>query len=161
MLKICAPSSINFGVLLHNVQSVNPDMHTVILAAYYDLCGHYGIDPAVAIAQAVLETDWFRSTAALADHNYCGLGITKTGVQGFHTDSVILGVMAHISHLMAYCGNSFNTLAALVDSRYSSVFIGRKQIAIYVDDLGGPGKWNEDPQYGNKIWRVYKELGGV
>jgi hypothetical protein len=53
----------------------------------------------MAIAQSILETGWFKyaGSAVTSDqHNYCGLGVTSTGIKGSSFDTIEDGVTAQL-----------------------------------------------------------------
>lgn len=148
-----------------------------IAKAFFKLASKYGIDPMMAISQAILETGWFKfagSAVTANQHNYCGLGVTSNGVNGASFNTIEDGVTAQLQHLYAYgCKNALPTGDKVLDPRFSLVTRG---IATYWQQLAGrwacPGydsKTYSTPQkameaentYGQKILAIYKSLLSV
>jgi len=78
------------------------DIPWEIAANYHDLAPDLGLNPDLALAQAVEETGWFKSELWLTRRNACGLGITGPGVLGLDYGSPQRGIMAHLAHLCCY-----------------------------------------------------------
>lgn len=88
---------------------------------YYEEAALEGIRPDIAIAQAILETGYFRfkrSVVIPAQNNYAGIGAINGTVKGFWFDSPRLGVRAHIQHLLAYATHR-RPVTPVVDERLS------------------------------------------
>lgn len=114
----------------------NPSFDIEIAKAFYKLAPKYGIDPSMAISQSILETGWFKyvgSAVKPEHHNYCGLGVTSTGITGGIFDSIEDGVTAQLQHLYAYgCKDTLNE--TILDPRFKYVTRG---IAPYWQNLAG------------------------
>lgn len=156
------------------ILSKNKDFDVEIAKAFFKLSSKYGIDPMMAISQSILETGWFNyaGSAVTADqHNYCGLGVTSTGVKGTAFDTVEDGVTAQLQHLFAYgCKEALPTDDKVLDPRFNLVTRG---IAQYWQQLAGrwacPGydtKTYDTPEkamlagntYGQKIKALYDQI---
>ena len=155
----------------------NSSFDVEIAKAFFKLAPKYGIDPMMAIAQSILETGWFKyaGSAVTADqHNYCGLGVTSTGVKGAEFATIEDGVTAQLQHLFAYgCKDALPAGDTILDPRFSLVTRG---IATYWQQLAGrwacPGydtKTYDTPEkamaagntYGQKIRAIYEQLCAV
>ena len=123
---------------IKKILSNNNTFDVEIAKAFFKLAPKYGIDPMMAIAQSILETGWFKyaGSAVTADqHNYCGLGVTSTGVKGATFDTIEDGVTAQLQHLFAYgCKDALTSGEKVLDPRFSLVTRG---IATYWQQLAG------------------------
>lgn len=145
-----------------------------IAKSFFKLAPLYGIDPMMAIAQSILETGWFKynGSAVTADqHNYCGLGVTSTGIKGNSFATIDEGVTAQLQHLYAYgTKEALPANDVIVDPRFKLVTRG---IAVYWQQLAGrwacPGydtKTYATPEaamkaentYGQKIEKLFDQL---
>jgi flagellum-specific peptidoglycan hydrolase FlgJ len=159
---------------IKKILSNNATFDVEIAKAFFKLAPKYGIDPMMAIAQSILETGWFKyaGSAVTADqHNYCGLGVTSTGVKGATFETVEDGVTAQLQHLFAYgCKEALASSEKVLDPRFSLVTRG---IATYWQQLAGrwacPGydktKYATPAEamaagntYGQKILTLYKSI---
>lgn len=99
-----------------------------IAKTFYKLAPKYGIDPTWAISQSILETGWFRyqgSAVKPEHHNYCGLGVTSTGITGGIFNTIADGVTAQLQHLFAYgCKDALPSNETLLDPRFKYVTRG-------------------------------------
>lgn len=162
---------------IKKILSNNSAFDVEIAKSFFKLAPKYGIDPMMAIAQSILETGWFKyaGSAVTADqHNYCGLGVTSTGVKGAAFKTIEDGVTAQLQHLFAYgCKEALPSGDKVLDPRFSLVTRG---VAIYWQQLAGrwacPGydKAKYDtPQkameagntYGQKILTLFKSIEGT
>lgn len=146
--------------LLNNNPHPNLSVSAEELVSYYYTEGtREGIRPDVAFAQALKETGFFRygGTVTPDQNNYCGLGTTSATVKGEYFATPLLGVRAHIQHLLAYSSTRKPT-TPLVDPRYNLVrkFYGKKTLGNW-SDLNGrwavPGK-----SYGQEILSMFKAI---
>ena len=123
------------------IKGHNPNFKPEIAWAYYDLAKIFGIDPAAAMCQAIHETGWFMSEKAVKQNNFAGIGVTSNTAVGAVSIAVIGGVLQHLSHLVAYSVDSYNSWAALLDNRYDLVVKLRrdrnKAVAAVYTDLNG------------------------
>lgn len=160
--------------VIKKILSNNSAFDAEIAKAFFKLAPKYGIDPMMAIAQSILETGWFKyaGSAVTADqHNYCGLGVTSTGVKGAVFETIEDGITAQLQHLFAYgCKDVLPSGDKVLDPRFSLVTRG---VAVYWQQLAGrwacPGydKAKYDtPQkameagntYGQKILTLFKSI---
>lgn len=99
-----------------------------IAKTFYKLAHKYGINPTWAIAQSILETGWFKyqgSAVKPEHHNYCGLGVTSTGITGGIFNTIEDGVTAQLQHLFAYgCKDTLPEGETLLDPRFKYVTRG-------------------------------------
>ena len=123
----------------------------------------------MAISQSILETGWFKydgSAVKPEHHNYCGLGVTSTGIEGGKFDTIEDGVTAQLQHLFAYgCKDTLSE--PIIDPRFKYVTRG---IAPYWEQLAGrwavPGFDGSDAEsaikagntYGQKILKIRNSL---
>lgn len=114
----------------------NSSFDIEIAKAFFKLAPKYGIDPTMAISQSILETGWFKyvgSAVKPEHHNYCGLGVTSTGITGGIFNTIEDGVTAQLQHLFAYgCKDTLNE--TILDPRFKYVTRG---IAPYWQNLAG------------------------
>lgn len=116
----------------------NPSFDVEIAKAFFELAPNYGIDPTMAISQSILETGWFKyvgSAVKPEHHNYCGLGVTSTGITGGIFNTIEDGVIAQLQHLFAYgCTEALPSGETVLDPRFKYVTRG---IAPYWQNLAG------------------------
>ncbi len=121
-----------------------------------------GVRGDVAFAQSCLETGNFTfsgSAVTLSQNNFCGMGVTSTGIKGNSFKTPAEGIRAQIQHLQAYaCTDRLKQKC--IDPRYTYVSRG---CAEYVEHLGiqenpkGQG-WASGRNYGQKIINI---LNGI
>lgn len=106
----------------------NPSFDIDIAKTFYKLAPKYGIDPTWAISQSILETGWFKyqgSAVTPEHHNYCGLGVTSTGITGGMFNTIADGVTAQLQHLFAYgCKDTLPENETVLDPRFKYVTRG-------------------------------------
>lgn len=129
---------------------------------YWEEAGREGIRPDLALAQALLETGFFRFGGDVlpAQNNFAGIGTTGGGARGAWFDSARAGVRAHIQHLLAYT-TTREPLQPIIDPRYHIV----RSIPRYFaqcpswESLGG--KWAIPGNgYGERIVRIISYIKG-
>ncbi len=129
---------------------------------YWEEAGHEGIRPDLALAQAILETGYFRFGGDVlpVQNNFAGIGTTGGGPRGASFESARLGVRAHIQHLLAYT-TTREPLKPIIDPRYNLV----RAIPHYFaqcqtwESLGG--KWAiPGVGYGEKIVKIISYIKG-
>ena len=140
------------------VHSHNPAFDREVAQAFYDIGRLYGVRGDIALCQAIIETGWFRFDNGTAvrpeSHNYCGLGVRKNGQQGCRFDNVRDGVTAMIQHLYAYaCADDLPEGERLLDPRFRLVTRGSARSWEALS-----GKWAMNPQYGNNILKIYRQM---
>lgn len=133
-----------------------------LVELYWEEAGHEGIRPDLALAQAILETGYFRFGGdVLPDqNNFAGIGTTGGGPRGASFESARLGVRAHIQHLLAYT-TTREPHKPIIDPRYNLV----RAIPHYFaqcptwESLGG--KWAiPGVGYGEKIVKIVSYIKG-
>lgn len=133
-----------------------------LVELYWEEAGHEGIRPDLALAQAILETGYFRFGGDVlpAQNNFAGIGTTGGGFRGASFESPRLGVRAHIQHLLAYT-TAREPLRPIIDPRYELV----RAIPHYFaqcqswESLGG--KWAiPGVGYGEKIVKIISYIKG-
>lgn len=157
-MSIHGETIVDFKVMTEFVRRYNPDFEESIAEAYITIGKRYGIRGDVAFCQAILETGWFRFNDGTAvrpgNHNYCGLGVVRRGVEGARFKTIDEGVTAHIQHLFAYASDrQIPKGEKIVDPRFSAV---RRGIAPSWSDLNN--RWAMNPVYGQKILKIYTDL---
>lgn len=127
---------------------------------YYEEAAHEGIRPDLALAQAILETGFFRYGGDVLpeQNNYAGIGTTGRGVRGEWFTTPQLGVRAHVQHLLVYSSTK-EPAQPLVDPRYHLV----RQLPAYHAQCPTweslSGKWAvPGVDYGNRILRVLENV---
>ena len=126
---------------------------------YYEEGTREGVRPDVAFAQALKETGFFRygGTVSPDQNNYCGLGTTSAQVKGAYFSSPLLGVRAHIQHLLAYASTKMPA-EPVVDPRYDLVR------SVYTDSPistweGLNGRWAVPGRtYGEDILQIHRGI---
>ena len=121
-----------------------------------------GVRGDIAFAQSCLETGnfAFKVTAVTLDqNNFCGMGVTSSGMKGNSFATPQLGIRAQVQHLKAYASTEPVT-AIIVDPRFKYVTRG---CAEYVEWLGqkenpdGKG-WATGKGYGEKILKILNAI---
>lgn len=159
---------------IKKILSNNSDFDVDIAKKFFEISPIYGIDPIMAIAQSVVETGWFKykgSAVKPEHHNYCGLGVTSTGITGACFETIDDGVTAQLQHLYAYgCTDPLPSSETLLDPRFGYVTRG---ISIYWQQLAGrwavPGydkatyanaeeAMKAGGTYGQMIRSIYKQI---
>ena len=124
-----------------------------------------GIRGDIAFAQALLETGNFKfpnTHVSISQNNFCGLGVTGSGVQGESFATPRLGIRAQIQHLKAYASKEDLRLD-LVDPRYHYV---ERANSPYVEWLGAYENptskgWAYSPKYGEKILNIMENISRI
>ena len=125
---------------------------------YSASCGN--VNPAVAYAQAALETGYGRFGDNLNDtwKNPCGLKISAGGGDydaNAHNRfaSWSQGVQAHMDHLALYAGADGYPKKDTYDTRHFSNLLGKCKTVV---SLGG--NWAPSKSYGDTVLKLYKEI---
>jgi N-acetylmuramoyl-L-alanine amidase len=111
-----------------------------------------GVNYDIAFSQMLVETSQLTANQVIAQNNFGGIGAATGGTVGASFPSAQTGVRAHIQHLKAYASVEPLVLR-LVDPRFNFV---RRGIAPLVSMLSG--RWNADPNYGEKIMGFLRRL---
>lgn len=165
MLKIIGKSQASIEQMRAYIKKVNPkvpDSVIKMIPLYITEGAAEYVRGDVAFAQSCLETGNFTfsgSAVTLDQNNFCGLGVTKTGMKGNSFSSPAEGIRAQIQHLQAYaCTDRLEQKC--IDPRYTYVNRG---CAEYVEYLGiqenpkGQG-WAAGRNYGQKIINILKGI---
>ena len=137
--KIMGEAEADAEQLRNLLLQMNPGATEEILelpAIYLEEGAVEGVRGDIAFAQACLETGWFvfpGTTAVTFDqYNFCGMGVTSSGMKGNSFASPREGVRAQIQHLKAYASTD-DLVNECVDPRFDFVHRG---CAPYVEWLG-------------------------
>lgn len=155
---ICGEHEVDIEQMYMFVSDRNPDFSYEVAEAFYQVGRLYGVRGDIALCQAILETGWFRfdnGTAVRPEaHNYCGLGVRRTGDTGCEFASVREGVTAMIQHLYAYATpDSLPEGEELLDPRF--VYVERGSAESW-EALSG--RWAMNPRYGKMILDIYNQM---
>lgn len=149
---------VNAEQMYRFVKRHNPKFNREIAEAFYEIGKKYGVRGDIALCQSILETGWFQfgggTAVKPAQHNYCGLGVTRKGVRGHSFKNVRQGVTAQIQHLYAYATKSnLPHGEKLVDPRFSKV---KRGIAPTWGDLNN--RWAMNSHYADRIMKIYTDM---
>ena len=113
-----------------------------------------GINYDIAFSQMCVETSFLRFGGDLksTQNNFAGLGAIGGSSEGASFPSARIGIRAQIQHLKAYATTE-PLVQEVVDPRFNFVARG---VAPLIDLL--TGRWNADPNYGDKILAMLKRL---
>lgn len=130
-----------------------------IVDHYYNEAAKEGIRGDVALAQALVETGFFKYGGSVnyRQNNFCGLGTTSSAVRGASFPTPEIGVRAHIQHLLVYSSKKSPT-ERIVDPRFDSA---KRLPHIYGTSktwMDLSGRWATDKGYGPKILDVYARM---
>lgn len=137
---------------LHQVNPSAPDYSTW----YVTIGRKYGVRGDLVFCQSLLETNYWRfGNLVLAEqNNFAGIGAFGGSNRGAVFPTPQAGIEAQIQHLYAYSTSlplPANTVQ--IDPRFDLVTRG---IAPAWENLSG--RWASDPNYGEKITGIYKDL---
>ena len=165
MLKIMGQAQASIEQMRVYVKKVNPKVPESVLAMiplYITEGTLEGVRGDIAFAQSCLETGNFTFTGSaveLNQNNFCGMGVTSTGVKGSSFKTPKEGIRAQIQHLKAYaCDDALEQRC--IDPRFTYV---KRGCAPYVEWLGkkenpsGAG-WASGKGYGNKILNILSNI---
>lgn len=165
MLKIMGKSQASIEQMRAYIRKMNPkvsDSVIKMIPLYITEGAAEGVRGDIAFAQSCLETGNFTfdgSAVTLDQNNFCGMGVTKTGMKGNSFKKPAEGIRAQIQHLQAYaCTDRLKQKC--IDPRYTYVNRG---CAEYVEHLGihenpkGQG-WADGRNYGQKIINILKGI---
>jgi hypothetical protein len=128
---------------------------------YKDLPRYYreeaaieGVNHDIAFCQMCVETSFLRfpGSVTAASNNFGGIGSVEGSDTGATFRDQRTGVKAQIQHLKAYASTE-PLVQELVDPRFRFV---RRGVAPLVSQLSG--RWDADPQYGEKIMAILRRL---
>ena len=165
MLKIMGKSQASIEQMRAYIRKMNPkvsDSVIKMIPLYITEGAAEGVRGDIAFAQSCLETGNFTfegSAVTLDQNNFCGMGVTKTGMKGNSFKKPAEGIRAQIQHLQAYaCTDRLKQKC--IDPRYTYV---NRSCAEYVEHLGihenpkGQG-WAAGRNYGQKIINILKGI---
>ena len=165
MLKIMGSPQASIEQMRAYIKKVNPqvpDSVVKMIPLYLTEGEAEGVRGDIAFAQSCLETGNFtfsRSAVTLDQNNFCGMGVTKTGMKGNSFKTPAEGIRAQTQHLQAYaCTDGLKQKC--IDPRYTYVSRGSAE---YVEHLGiqenpkGQG-WASGRNYGQKIINILKDI---
>ncbi|HBB46714.1 MAG TPA: hypothetical protein DCZ78_07780 [Blautia sp.] len=165
MLKIIGKPQASIEQMQVYIKKVNPQVSDSVIKMvplYLTEGEAEGVRGDIAFAQSCLETGNFTfdgSAVTLDQNNFCGMGVTKTGMKGNSFKKPAEGIRAQIQHLQAYaCTDRLKQKC--IDPRYTYVNRG---CAEYVEHLGihenpkGQG-WAAGRNYGQKIINILKGI---
>lgn len=127
---------------------------------YYEEAAHEGVRPDLALAQAILETGFFRygGDVAPAQNNFAGIGSVGGGAKGAWFETPRVGARAHVQHLLAYATHR-EPLKPVVDPRYGIVRSMPQYFAKCYSWESLSGKWAiPGVGYGEKIVRIVEYI---
>ena len=165
MLKIMGKSQASIEQMRTYIKKVNPqvlDSVVKMIPLYITEGTAENVRGDIAFVQSCLETGDFTfsgSGVTLTQNNFCGLGVTKTGMKGNSFKTPAEGIRAQIQHLQAYaCTDGLKQKC--IDPRYTYVSRG---CAEYVEHLGiqenpkGQG-WAAGKNYGAQIIEILNAI---
>ena len=165
MLKIIGKPQASIEQMQVYIKKVNPQVSDSVIKMiplYITEGAAEYVRGDIAFAQSCLETGNFTfngSAVALSQNNFCGMGVTNTGMKGNSFKTPAEGIRAQIQHLQAYaCTDRLKQKC--IDPRYTYVNRG---CAEYVEHLGihenpkGQG-WAAGRNYGQKIINILKGI---
>ena len=163
--KIMGQAQASIEQMRAYIKKVNPKAPESVLAMiplYITEGALEGVRGDIAFAQSCLETGNFTfkgSAVTLDQNNFCGMGVTSTGVKGSSFKTPKEGVRAQIQHLKAYaCDDALEQRC--IDPRFTYV---KRGCAPYVEWLGiqenpsGAG-WAAGKGYGEKILKILNSI---
>lgn len=163
--KIMGQAQASVEQMRAYIKKVNPKAPESVLAMiplYITEGALEGVRGDIAFAQSCLETGnltFSGSAVTLDQNNFCGMGVTRTGVKGNSFKTPKEGVRAQIQHLKAYaCDDALEQRC--IDPRFTYV---KRGCAPYVEWLGiqenpsGAG-WAAGKGYGEKILKILNSI---
>ena len=163
--KIMGQAQASVEQMRAYIKKVNPKAPESVLAMiplYITEGALEGVRGDIAFAQSCLETGNFTfsgSAVTLNQNNFCGMGVTRTGVKGNSFKTPKEGIRAQVQHLKAYaCDDALEQRC--IDPRFTYV---KRGCAPYVEWLGkkenpsGAG-WAAGKGYGNKILDILSNI---
>lgn len=165
MLKMMGQAKATVEQLQAYIEKVNPKVtdSVIKLAPIYIAEGELeGVRGDIAFAQSCLETGNFTfagSAVTFDQNNFCGLGVTQTGMKGNSFDTPMKGIRAQIQHLKAYaCDEKLNQTC--VDPRFSYVTRGAAEYVEYLGIQENPTHqgWAAGKGYGEQIIRILNSI---
>ena len=136
-----------------------------IIGLYYDTATPVGLDPLLAVAQMVLETNALDSFwAQRPRRNPAGIGVTGEPGVGLSFPNWKTAVRAHVGRLLAYAladGQGDDAQRALIAEALSFRPLPPALLGIAPSLSGLAGTWARDPDYATSIARVANDIRGA
>jgi hypothetical protein len=134
-----------------------PSQYQSIAKEYKEHGEKYGVQWAMAFAQACHETGVFGFGGAVKpeQNNFAGIAATGNGVPGESFDTISEGVLAQIQHLACYAGKDIpdNELVADRTKEVKSYILGKSE-----SWEGLAGTWAADPDYFEGLLYHYQRI---
>lgn len=163
-IKIFGDSVATKGQAVALIKQYNPDVKLdcsveELVDLYWTEAEREGVRPDLALAQALVETGYFRYGGDVHhnQNNFCGLGTTGNGVKGAKFKTPEIGVRAHIQHLLAYTQQK-RPSTKIVDPRYELAHRIRLERGVVDTWYGLNGTWAMGSQYCEKIMVNYQRM---
>ena len=165
MLSIMGTAKATAAQIEAYIRKVNPEVpeSVITMLPFYLIEGKLeNVRGDIAFAQSCLETGNFTfrgSAVRLSQNNFCGLGVTQTGMTGNAFPTPQTGIRVQIQHLQAYASKEMLN-GTCIDPRYDYV---RRGCAPYVEWLGiqeNPERlgWAAGKNYGSKIIAILNSV---
>jgi hypothetical protein len=134
-----------------------------VVKHYVTIAKHGGLDPLIAVAQMVLETNNLKSKWARTHKNLAGIGVTHNEVDEELVPKWISwegAVTGHVGRLLAYAipkGKGTAAQRALIKTALAKRPLPDDKRGV-ASTLAGLEGWADDPKYVAKIVRLAKEI---
>lgn len=163
-ISIYGDSVATKGQAVAVIKQYNPDVQLAcsveeLVDLYWQEAEREGVRPDLALAQALVETGFFRYGGDVHhnQNNFCGLGTTCNGVKGASFKTPEIGVRAHIQHLLAYTQKK-RPSTKIVDPRYELAHNIRLERGVVDTWYGLNGTWAMGSNYCEKIMVNYQRM---
>lgn len=163
-ISIYGDSVATKGQAVAVIKHYNPDVQLAcsveeLVDLYWQEAEREGVRPDLALAQALVETGFFRYGGDVHhnQNNFCGLGTTGNGVKGASFKTPEIGVRAHIQHLLAYTQKK-RPSTKIVDPRYELAHNIRLERGVVDTWYGLNGTWAMGSNYCEKIMVNYQRM---
>ena len=165
MLKIMGQAAATVTQMQSYIKKVNPKVPTSVIKMiplYISEGAIEGVRGDIAFAQSCLETGNFTfsgSAVTFSQNNFCGMGVTKTGMKGNSFKTPQQGIRAQIQHLQAYASTG-KLKQNVVDPRYIYVTRGCAEYVEYLGIQENPNHqgWAAGKDYGKKIIAILNSI---
>ena len=165
MLKIMGQAAATVTQMQSYIKKVNPKVPTSVIKMiplYISEGAIEGVRGDIAFAQSCLETGNFTfsgSAVTFSQNNFCGMGVTKTGMKGNSFKNPQQGIRAQIQHLQAYASTG-KLKQNVVDPRYIYVTRGCAEYVEYLGIQENPNHqgWAAGKDYGKKIIAILNSI---
>lgn len=165
MLKIMGQAAATVAQMQSYIKKVNPqvpDSVIKMIPLYITEGAAEGVRGDIAFAQSCLETGNFTfsgSAVTLNQNNFCGMGVTSTGMKGNSFKTPAEGIRAQIQHLQAYASTS-RLKQTVVDPRYIYVTRGCAECVEWLGIQENPHHygWAAGKDYGQKIIQILNSI---